>query len=160
MSAPRLPTLSDIWRDPVGSVVNIAVNSAAASTGVTTVMAAAPEVANQLPTIAGEKTLKEQAADAKKKQEEDAAGAEANARATAVNDALSDKTLDAKTRQELLALYQGGAASPDIANKLNEARAGKGIYGVRRVNQNQLALMRAMPGRQQVLSLGTGSAIG
>jgi hypothetical protein len=73
---------------------------------------------------------------------------------------LGDKTIDTKTREQLIKLYQSGGSSQQITDVLNQAREGKGIYGVRRTNENQQIIKRIQPGRQQVLSLGSGSVIG
>ena len=154
MTAPRVPTLGDIYRDPVGSVVNIATAQFQVQA------AAAASAINQTPRVFGADSLEGQAkTELQNKADAEARTAEETARADAVNNALSDKTLDATTREELLRLYQSGGDSATIADTLNKARQGKGIYGIRRLNQNQQEIAKLMPGRSQVLNLGTGGKI-
>lgn len=85
---------------------------------------------------------------------------EAEARTSAFNDALSGNTLDNASLQELTNLYNSGADSGAIAEKINAARAGKGIYGVRKLNANEKASMAQSPGRSQLSSLGSRSILG
>lgn len=68
---------------------------------------------------------------------------EDNARAAAVNDAISDRSLDAISREELVQMYQSGQSSGKIAALLAQAREGKGVYGIRRLNQNEAEIQRA-----------------
>lgn len=84
---------------------------------------------------------------------------EEDKRSSLYNDALADNTLDAKTRQELADLYAGGTNSANIAATLSAARAGKGIYAVRKINQNQQTLAAAQPGRSQISNLGRGTSL-
>jgi hypothetical protein len=79
--------------------------------------------------------------------------AETRERLDLYNQALNDDTIDIKTRKELERLYDAGAPSSQIAEALNTAREGKGIYGVRKMIVNDKALMRDMPGRKQLLGM-------
>jgi hypothetical protein len=86
--------------------------------------------------------------------------AESNARAGALEEATKDRTLDEISRSEIMELYRKGASSSQLASILRAARAGEGVYGVRRINQNQSDARAAAPGRAQtVSSLGYGSFI-
>lgn len=85
---------------------------------------------------------------------------EAQARSDVFNASLQDNDIDSKTRQELAELYDGGASSVDIANKLNAARSGKGIYAVRKINQNEKSIYAQQPGRKQLLTLGKDTVLG
>lgn len=144
------PKLNVNGKDPLQAAVDIATLPYRAN------LAAADRLVDPTRKSFGMPT-RDEARDAKIDAERNA---DANARASAINDALSDKTLDAKTRQELLALYQGGADTSALSSQINLARAGKGIYGIRKLNQNQLAIKAKTPGREQVLSLGSGTVLG
>ena len=83
--------------------------------------------------------------------------AEDNARASAVNDALSDRSLDAISREELLQMYQSGQSSVKIGSLLAQAREGKGVYGIRRLNQNQAEQQTRMASFGPAKASGMGS---
>lgn len=73
-------------------------------------------------------------------------------RAQTYADTLKDQDIDQITKDQLVNLYTNGAPSTELAKILADAQAGKGIYAVRKTNEVQAAMMRAMPGRAQLLS--------
>ena len=69
--------------------------------------------------------------------------------------------IDEETRNELYGQFMTGTSTKKISDQLAKAREGKGIYAVRRINQEQLKAVRDKPGRQEtVLSLGYGTVLG
>lgn len=84
---------------------------------------------------------------------------EESARVSAYNDALGGDNLDALSRQEILSMYQSGASSADLAGKLQAAREGKGVYGVRKINENMKNVIAVNPGRSQLMKLGLGTSL-
>lgn len=86
---------------------------------------------------------------------------ERGARAAAFQDAVSDRTVDNITMQEIMSLYQSGGSSDQIASLLANAREGKGIYAVRKINYQEQKIKQDQPGRQQVQkALGRGVVLG
>lgn len=81
---------------------------------------------------------------------------EQNARISAFNDALTDNSLDSISQRDIANLYASGANSATIAATLANARQGKGIYAVRKVNQAQQDYLHTNPGRQGLLTTGSG----
>lgn len=87
-----------------------------------------------------------------------------------IADALSDPNLDAITKGQLaksvaqLNALQDAPHSYDSADNpisdlqsnildtIQAARSGTGVYGVRKLNENQRNLVAAMPGRQQLIA--------
>jgi hypothetical protein len=84
---------------------------------------------------------------------------ENTARAAAYNDALAGDNLDEISRQEVLKAYQSGSSSADLASTLATAREGKGIYAVRKINQNMKTIQTSTPGRSQLMTLGNGTSL-
>jgi hypothetical protein len=82
---------------------------------------------------------------------------EQTARSTAYNDALKDANIDTTTHSEINAAYAAGNDSASLAAIIANARQGTGVYGVRRLNQNQNQLAATIPGRSQ--TLGGGGSI-
>lgn len=85
---------------------------------------------------------------------------EKRARNQAYADSLSNETIDEVTRQELVNLYSAGTSSTTLNGILTAAKEGKGIYAVRKMVENNAAVMRAQPGRNQLVTLGTGRILG
>lgn len=90
-----------------------------------------------------------------RKAKEAAALAETQNRNSLYNSAISDNSIDAVSRRELLGLYQSGADSAKIAGLLSAARSGDGIYGVRKKNQSVMDQQQATPGSRQTLGYGS-----
>lgn len=85
---------------------------------------------------------------------------EAHARLKILNDTLKEN-IDNTTKNELGQMYQKGASSIALSNLLNDARAGKGIFGVRKVDVSQEQIRQDQPGREQtVLSAGKRTVLG
>ena len=80
------------------------------------------------------------------------------ARIKAYNDALSDRSVDSITRREIESLYNRGASSAQLSALLAQAQEGKGLYAVRRVNDNLARIRSDQPGRSQLVSPLSGSA--
>ncbi len=66
-------------------------------------------------------------------------------------DASSNGLLDQITKREVATSLQNGD-SKQAASILSDAKAGKGIYAVRRINENQSKLLDMRPGRSQLSS--------
>lgn len=86
---------------------------------------------------------------------EDDANNETAARAGAYQDALGDANIDTTTQGQITQAYNAGGSSAQIAGIVSAARQGKGVYGVRRINQNQQMLQAQNPGRSQTLGGGS-----
>lgn len=71
-------------------------------------------------------------------------------RAAIISDAFGDRTIDSISMDEIKALNTAGADNAQIKGLVSAARAGKGIYGVRKVDQAQRAAIADMPGRRQL----------
>lgn len=82
------------------------------------------------------------------------------ARTQAYNDALTDRSVDAVTRREIENLYNRGAHSTQIASLLAKAQEGKGLYAIRRVNENLSKVRSDQPGRAQLMSPLSGAGAG
>lgn len=83
----------------------------------------------------------------------DEATSEAYNRSAVYQDFSNDTELDQQTQNELRALYASGATSTQIAEALNKARKGKGVYAVRKIKKNVQAIKADLPGRSQILSI-------
>lgn len=82
-------------------------------------------------------------------------------RIQAYNVALGANDIDETTRQEIRDLFNSGASSAEIGRILGQAREGRGIYAVRRMQESRQKLMAQQPGRRQtVMSLGQGTVLG
>jgi hypothetical protein len=112
------------------------------------------DISGNVAAAFGGETRADKEADAQKNLEK-AANAEETARAQAYQDALNAKDIDAISRREILDLYSSGATSSQVGTALTRAKSGKGIYAVRRINENQQNLSADMPGRRQTLGGGT-----
>jgi hypothetical protein len=84
------------------------------------------------------------------REKKEGASAESAARASFYNDAISSRDIDSTTRSEIEGLYQSGASAATIAAVLSQAKDGKGLYGIRRVNANAAAQRADTPGRAQL----------
>lgn len=84
-----------------------------------------------------------------------AADSESSSRSQAYNDALEGKNLDALSRQEILDMYSSGATSTQLATALARAKEGKGLYAIRKINENEKKIKKDMPGRSQLLGTST-----
>lgn len=86
---------------------------------------------------------------------------------------LSDPNLDAITRGELAQGYAAITATKgtwgihdptptinSLLDTIDAARNGTGIYGVRKINENQKNLVSAAPGRSQLTAAKLGAARG
>ena len=155
---PKVPTLSDFSKDPLGSTVGVAVGTAAYLSGAASVAAAAGAAVDQAPRIWGQDPISVQKRNAQDQANQDQISSDQQARALALQEALADNSLDAKTRSELAKLYQSGADASQISDTLNKARQGVGIYGIRRINNNEAIIKAAQPGRSA--TLGYGSVLG
>lgn len=81
---------------------------------------------------------------------------EQQARSDAYGEALTNTNIDEVTRSELINLYNNGTSSTQLQSILTAAKEGKGLYAVRKIVENNAAVMRSMPGRTQLVSLGAG----
>ena len=75
-------------------------------------------------------------------------------RARLYNDALTDRSIDETTRAEIADLYQSGGNSVKLSELIAAAGEGKGIYGVRKLNDNAQTASRGQPGRSQLVASG------
>lgn len=150
--APKLPTVR--VDNPLNTIVDVA--TAPIKFGVNVNQTIYDSMKDPLAGALGLETGADRAI--RMVQEQNAA--EATARSTYYNDALNDRTLDATTRQEIASMYESGADSSSIAAALTQAREGKGVYGIRRINENQAAIKKDMPGRGQLFSLGASPILG
>ena len=80
--------------------------------------------------------------------------ANASARASALAN-VTKGNYDEITKSEVLTAYQSGASGGSLAQTLRAAAEGKGIYAIRRINENQQKALKAAPGRSQ-LTAGYG----
>lgn len=78
-----------------------------------------------------------------------------------VLDAINDNTIDDVSKREIADLYESNwSLGTKVPALIAAAREGKGIFAVRKINQAQQDIQKAMPGRQQtVSSVGYGSVI-
>lgn len=82
-------------------------------------------------------------------------------RLSAYNSTIDDTTIDAITKNEISDLYNRGASSGELSELINKARAGKGLYAVRKVDQAAKEIRADAPGRTQTVnSLGFTKALG
>lgn len=88
------------------------------------------------------------------REAQEAANAEQTARAEAYNSVVGDAGLDAISRQEIMNMFNSGADTTRIASYLQQARSGKGVFGVRAINQNQATVQAQNPGRAATLGGG------
>ncbi len=88
-----------------------------------------------------------------------------------VQNSLSDPNLDALTRGDLAKGFASVAATkgtwgtndpvPTLNNLLStidQARQGIGMYGVRKINENQKSILASQPGRMQLTAQRLGAA--
>lgn len=75
------------------------------------------------------------------------------ARVQALNDTLNDRDVDDITKAEIQALYDAGADSGRLTSLMAEAKEGKGIYAIRRINYNQKRIAQDQPGRMQLAAI-------
>lgn len=81
--------------------------------------------------------------------------AEQASRNKTLNDALSNRGLDAASRRDIEQMYEKGANPVTLAQFYADAQAGKsGMFKVRKVQQNEQNIIKEQPGRSQLLSLG------
>ena len=78
-----------------------------------------------------------------------------------VLDAINDNSIDDVSKREIADLYETNwQLNTRVPALIAAAREGKGIFAVRKINQAQQDIQKAMPGRQQtVSSVGYGSVI-
>jgi hypothetical protein len=67
-----------------------------------------------------------------------------------LNDAFKDATIDDISRKEIQQLRDAGGTNTQLKTLVDAARAGKGIYAVRKVDQAQRNIVADMPGRRQL----------
>lgn len=91
----------------------------------------------------------------------------AHDKANDIIEALKSNDIDPESKREIVEMYRTNATNnnnptgnPAIAQKIADARAGKGLYGVRKVNFKEAAYMQDMPGRSQIVSTGKGKVLG
>lgn len=160
-SAPRVDFNANV--NTSGNLFQTAVSAATATAGgvLSTGYNGAADLYNTAREEVQGQTGQETDAEKAARLQQEGIQAEQQARTDAYNSAVNDNSLDARTRQDLVRLYQSGASSTQIAAELAAAKAGKGIYGIRRINQNEININAKAPGRKQtVLSLGSGTVLG
>lgn len=75
------------------------------------------------------------------------------ARVQQFRDAMSDRSVDNVTKDEINALYNAGGTSVQIGELLGAAREGNGIFAVRKINYARQIIENDMPGRQQLAAI-------
>lgn len=142
--------ISNPFKDPLGFATQLV--TAPIVLPAVAGVAAGKYVANKTMEQVG---LKETAEEKAAREAGEAQTAEEAARAGAYNDALTDQGLDSITRNEISQMFASGANSGNIANYLQAARTGKGIFGVRTINEQQSKFQAANPGRSATLGMGS-----
>lgn len=74
-------------------------------------------------------------------------------RDNSLRDALADRSIDDISRDQLVNMFDAGARTDELSAHIKNAREGKGIFGVRKVNQAQKNQVADMPGRRQLLAV-------
>lgn len=166
----KLPTLNELSRDPgrtlgnaIGEAYSDPLGTAASlgAQGVKTMLYDLPATAyslieQPLADVFGFESSSDRAA----RNAENARRAEAAARLKHYTDSLS-ADIDAATKSQIEALYNNGSSSTVIAEYLQNAKDGKGIFGVRKTQDNQIKKYREAPGRgQTVFSTGAPTVLG
>jgi hypothetical protein len=150
----KLPSLNEAINDPLGASVTVA---ALPYTAAYDIGSAAYNVLEQpLADAFGFESSSDSAA----RNAENARRAEAAARLKHYNDSLT-ADIDKATKSQIEALFTGGASSQVISEYLQNAKDGKGIFGVRRKQDNQVKAYKEAPGRgQSVFSTGAPTILG
>lgn len=152
MTKKMLPTFSNPFKNPLGFLGQVAAAPFVLPTK------AAIDLGGAAVTGGLEVTgLKETPEQKMAREAQEARTAEETARAGAYNDAINDQGLDSQSRNEIMQMFKNGADSQNIASYLQAARSGKGVFGVRSINEAQAKAQANNPGRNA--TLGAGSVI-
>lgn len=152
MSSSSLPSFSNPLDKPLDFLKEVAIAPLVLPT-----MGAAAVGMEGFKTVGTMTGLMESPEQKAAREAEEARVAEDTARAGAYNDALNDAGLDSISRNEIVQMFRGGASSQNIASYLQAARSGKGVFGVRSINEAQAKAQANNPGRAS--TLGSGSII-
>ena len=71
------------------------------------------------------------------------------------NDALNNRDIDSITKKEIERLYGSGASLDQISSLISQAKEGKGIFGIRRIANENKKKREDQPGRNALLGRST-----